>query len=234
MRSNRPEGAASNPRGHRVRAGAVRVLSVTAVAATACTLWAGAASAAPAAGTTPTTTTITNTPDPGTIKVGRCPHLRRNRDSGRRDRNGNRRAEPDRSPRRVHLYGNVDRRDRVMHRHAKRIRNRRLRRHVWGRHDVRGIGIRDVVPAGRAERHQHDCCPSESPRRPGGADRIRVRHGRQDHRRQWFTGLLQGHRAHRRMRRRAADEIYRRWRQRGHVQDHARAGDVHDQCRVLR
>jgi hypothetical protein len=70
MRSNRPQGAASNPRGHHFRAGAIRVLSATAVAATACTLWAGAASAAPAAGTTPTTTTITNTPDPGTIKVG--------------------------------------------------------------------------------------------------------------------------------------------------------------------
>jgi hypothetical protein len=70
MRSNRPQGAASNPRGHRVRAGAVRVLSVTAVAGVACAMMAGAASAAPAAGTTPTTTTITNTPDPGTIKVG--------------------------------------------------------------------------------------------------------------------------------------------------------------------
>jgi len=73
MRAQRPHGAASKPRGHRFGAGVVRVLSVTAVAATACAMMAGAASAAtaaPAAGTTPTTTTITNTPDPGTIKVG--------------------------------------------------------------------------------------------------------------------------------------------------------------------
>jgi hypothetical protein len=73
MRSNRPQGAASNPRGHHFRVGVVRVLSVTAVAATACAMMAGAASAAsaaPAAGTTPTKTTITNTPNPGTIKVG--------------------------------------------------------------------------------------------------------------------------------------------------------------------
>ena len=71
MRSNRPQGAASHPRGHRVRAGAVRVLSVTAVAATACAMMAGAASAASAApaAATPTTTTITNTV-PGVIKVG--------------------------------------------------------------------------------------------------------------------------------------------------------------------
>ena len=46
MRSNRPQGAASNPRGHHFRAGAIRVLSVTAVAATACAMMAGAASAA--------------------------------------------------------------------------------------------------------------------------------------------------------------------------------------------
>jgi len=54
MRSNRPQGAASNPRGHHFRAGAIRVLSVTAVAATACTLWAGAASAATKHATTTT------------------------------------------------------------------------------------------------------------------------------------------------------------------------------------
>jgi Bacterial Ig-like domain (group 3) len=73
MRSNRPQGAASNPRGHRVRAGLVRVLSVTAVAATACAMMAGAASAAtaaPAAGTTKTTTTIT-TASPGTVDAGK-------------------------------------------------------------------------------------------------------------------------------------------------------------------
>jgi large repetitive protein len=64
MRSNRPQGAASKPRGHRVRVGVVRVLSVTAVAATACAMMAGAASAA-----TTTTTTITNAV-PGVIKVG--------------------------------------------------------------------------------------------------------------------------------------------------------------------
>jgi hypothetical protein len=72
MRSNRPQGAASKPRGHRVRAGVVRVLSVTAVAATACAMMAGAASAAtaaPAAGTTTTTTTIT-TASPGTVDAG--------------------------------------------------------------------------------------------------------------------------------------------------------------------
>lgn len=51
MRSNRPQGAASNPRGHHFRAGAIRVLSVTAMAAMACTLWAGAASAATRHGT---------------------------------------------------------------------------------------------------------------------------------------------------------------------------------------
>jgi hypothetical protein len=45
MRSNRPQGAANNPRGHRFGAGVVRVLSVTAVAATACAMMAGAASA---------------------------------------------------------------------------------------------------------------------------------------------------------------------------------------------
>jgi hypothetical protein len=61
MRSNRPQGAASNPRGHRVRAGAVRVLSVTAMAATACTLWAGAASAATKHATT---TTVSASPAP--------------------------------------------------------------------------------------------------------------------------------------------------------------------------
>jgi Bacterial Ig-like domain (group 3) len=70
MRAQRPQRAASNPRGHRFGAGVVRVLSVAAVAATACAMMAGAASAAPAAGTTPSTTTITNTPDPGVIKVG--------------------------------------------------------------------------------------------------------------------------------------------------------------------
>jgi len=46
MRTHRPQDAASNPRGHRFRAGVVRVLSVTAVAATACAMMAGAASAA--------------------------------------------------------------------------------------------------------------------------------------------------------------------------------------------
>jgi hypothetical protein len=61
MRSNRPQGAASNPRGHRVRAGAVRVLSVTAVAATACAMMAGAASAATKHATT---TTISASPAP--------------------------------------------------------------------------------------------------------------------------------------------------------------------------
>ena len=61
MGSNRPQGAASNRRGHHFRAGAIRVLSVTAMAATACTLWAGAASAA----TKPaTTTTISASPAP--------------------------------------------------------------------------------------------------------------------------------------------------------------------------
>ena len=51
MRSNRPQGAASNPRGHRFGAGAIRVLSVTAMAAMASALWAGAASAATRHGT---------------------------------------------------------------------------------------------------------------------------------------------------------------------------------------
>ena len=53
MRSNRPQGAASSPRGH-FRAGAIRVLSVTAVAGLACTMWAGAASAATKHATTTT------------------------------------------------------------------------------------------------------------------------------------------------------------------------------------
>jgi hypothetical protein len=51
MRAHRPQGAASNPRGHRFGAGVVRVLSVTAVAATACAMMAGAASAATRYGT---------------------------------------------------------------------------------------------------------------------------------------------------------------------------------------
>jgi large repetitive protein len=71
MRAQRPQRAASNPRGHRFGAGVVRVLSVAAVAATACAMMAGAASAstaAPAAGTT-TTTTIT-TASPGTVDAG--------------------------------------------------------------------------------------------------------------------------------------------------------------------
>jgi Bacterial Ig-like domain (group 3) len=71
MRAQRPQGAASNPRGHRFGAGVVRVLSVTAVAATACAMMAGAASAASAAPDAPTATTtaITNAV-PGVIKVG--------------------------------------------------------------------------------------------------------------------------------------------------------------------
>jgi large repetitive protein len=46
MRAQRPQRAASNPRGRRFGASMVRVLSVTAVAATACAMMAGAASAA--------------------------------------------------------------------------------------------------------------------------------------------------------------------------------------------
>jgi hypothetical protein len=71
MRAQRPQRAASNPRGRRFGASMVRVLSVTAVAATACAMMAGAASAAtaaPAAAAT-TTTTITNT-NPGTVDAG--------------------------------------------------------------------------------------------------------------------------------------------------------------------
>ena len=59
MRSSRPQGAASKPRGHHLRAGAIRVLSVTAMAAMACTLWAGAA---PAATKHATTTTVSVSP----------------------------------------------------------------------------------------------------------------------------------------------------------------------------
>jgi hypothetical protein len=72
MRSNRPQGAASNPRGHHFRVGVVRVLSVTAVAATACAMMAGAASAATAApaALTTTTTAITNA-NPGTVDAGK-------------------------------------------------------------------------------------------------------------------------------------------------------------------
>ena len=54
MRSNRPQSAATSPRGHHFRAGAIRVLSVTAVAGLACTMWAGAASAATKHATTTT------------------------------------------------------------------------------------------------------------------------------------------------------------------------------------
>jgi large repetitive protein len=61
MRAQRPQGAASNPRGHRFGAGVVRVLSVTAVAATACAMMAGAASAATKHATT---TKISASPAP--------------------------------------------------------------------------------------------------------------------------------------------------------------------------
>jgi len=61
MRAQRPHGAASKPRGHRFRAGVVRVLSVTAVAATACAMMAGAASAATKHATT---TTVSASPAP--------------------------------------------------------------------------------------------------------------------------------------------------------------------------
>ena len=66
MRSNRPQGAASHPRGHHVRSVLVRVLSVTAMAAAACTLWAGAASAAPTLFGTKTVVTVS----PTTADVG--------------------------------------------------------------------------------------------------------------------------------------------------------------------
>ncbi len=70
MRSNRPQGAASNPRGHHFRAGAIRLLSVTAVAATACAMMAGAASA----GTRHATTTHVSV-SPKTALVGETVRL---------------------------------------------------------------------------------------------------------------------------------------------------------------
>ena len=66
MRLNRPPDVAGNPKpagGHRVGAGVVRALSVTALAAAACALSALpalASSSAPAAGTVATTTTLTS------------------------------------------------------------------------------------------------------------------------------------------------------------------------------
>jgi hypothetical protein len=69
MRSHRPQGAASHPRGHHVRSVVVRVLSVTAAAAMTCILWAGTASAAPAsASLLGTKTKVSASPNP--VDVG--------------------------------------------------------------------------------------------------------------------------------------------------------------------
>jgi hypothetical protein len=70
MRLNRPPGVATNPEpagGHRVSAGVVRALSVTAVAAAACALSAmpALASSAPAAAGSVATTTTVTTPATG-------------------------------------------------------------------------------------------------------------------------------------------------------------------------
>jgi hypothetical protein len=78
VRTNRPQGAATGAVSMgAVRAGpsrgTIRLLSVTAVVAATCGLWAGAASAATAGAhaTYATTTKITNSPNPGSVQVGK-------------------------------------------------------------------------------------------------------------------------------------------------------------------